>query len=91
MIDKKFKFLAVNPITGSIHTDETALLLCAKDKATPAALEAYLAKCIELGAGSEQIESVRLLIQRVNDFQQQHATSIADVSDAEANVLLGRE
>ena len=87
-IDKKFKILAVNEITGSVHTEETALLLCAKDKAAPAALDAYLAKCIELGAGEDQINSVKALIQRVKDYQEKHNTKVADVTTEEAKVLL---
>jgi hypothetical protein len=87
-IDKKFKILAVNPITGSVHTDETALLLCAKDKATPVALEAYLAECKRLGAGEPQLKSVALLIERVKAYQAENPTKIADVSEQEAGTLL---
>lgn len=87
-IDKKFKILAVNQNTGSVHTDDTALLLCAKDKATPAALSAYLEKCIELGAGKNQIQSVELLIKRVDEYQKKNLTKIADVSDDESKTLL---
>lgn len=87
-IDKKFKILAVNETTGSVHTEASALLLCAKDKATPAALEAYLAACIDLGAGEDQINSVKALIQRVRDYQATHDTKVADVTAEEAKILL---
>lgn len=87
-IDKKFKILAVNQITGSVHTDETALLLCAKDKATPAALRAYLDKCIELGAGENQVKSVMLLLKRVENYQRSNTTKVADVSEKEIGTLL---
>jgi hypothetical protein len=87
-IDKKFTILAVNPITGSIHTDASALLLCAKDKATPAALAAYLNACIDLGAGDDQVNSVKKLIERVEQFQLNNPTTVADVSAQESQKLL---
>ncbi len=69
VIDRKFKFVAVNPITGKVYTEENALILCAKDKAVLPALLAYQQKCIELGANHEHIESVGKLIERVEAFQ----------------------
>mgnify|MGYP001344097226 FL=1 len=54
----------------------------------PHALDAYLAKCIELGAGEDQINSVKALIQRVKDYQEKHNTKVADVTAEEAKVLL---
>lgn len=68
-IDRKFRILAVNPVNGHTYTEDDSILLCAKDAAVPAALEAYKAKCIEIGANPEHIESVELLIRRVMDFQ----------------------
>lgn len=41
VIDRKFKIQAVNPVNGNAYTEADALLLCAKDKAVPAALRAY--------------------------------------------------
>ena len=69
MIDRKFKILAINPCKGTIYTEENAILLCAKDMAVVPALEAYREACIDLDCGSEHIEAVDLLIERVEDFQ----------------------
>lgn len=69
MIDRKFKILAVNPVNGKTYTEDTALLLCAKDAAVPAALLAYRTACIELGANQEHIDSITLLHERVCIFQ----------------------
>ncbi len=68
-IDRKFVIQARNPVNGKTYTHKDSLLLCAKDKAVPAALEAYKAKCIELGCNPEHIESVGLLIGRVEEYQ----------------------
>lgn len=69
MIDRKFKILAVNPVNGKTYTEDTALLLCAKDAAVPAALAAYANECSRIGANPEHIESVWLLHDRVVDYQ----------------------
>ena len=68
-IDRKFRILAVNPANGHIYTDKDALLLCAKDAAVPAALRCYLAECAKLGANPEHLQSVSLLLQRVEAYQ----------------------
>ena len=69
VIDRKFVILAVNPANGHIYTEKDSLLLCAKDKAVPAALRAYREECVRLGVNPEHIESVGLLIGRVDLFQ----------------------
>jgi hypothetical protein len=33
MIDRKYKILAVNPVSGGMHTEEDAILFLAKDLA----------------------------------------------------------
>lgn len=68
-IDRKFRILAVNPVNGKIYTDKNALLLCAKDKAVPAALRAYREECIRIGADETHVASIELLIGRVMEFQ----------------------
>lgn len=69
VIDRKFKILAVNPVTDKRYTEANSLLLCAKDAAVPAALNAYLDECVRIGANREHIESIALLLERVLDFQ----------------------
>lgn len=68
-IDRKFRILAINPVKGHVYTEKDSILLCAKDAAVPAALRAYRAQCIYLGANREHIESIELLIHRVMEFQ----------------------
>ena len=68
-IDRKFIIAAQNPVNGKKYSQEDSLLLCAKDKAVPAALKAYQEKCIELKCGNAHIESVGLLIERVEQYQ----------------------
>ena len=69
IIDRKFKFVATNPCKGNVYTEENAIVFCAKDQAVPYMLNAYLERCRDLGCGSEHIESIELLLQRVIDYQ----------------------
>jgi hypothetical protein len=63
IIDRKFTFLAVNPVTLSFYSEHNALILCAKDKAVPAALFAYKLECERIGANPEHVRSI------VKDYQ----------------------
>ena len=72
VIDRKFQILAVNPCNCNIYTEQNSLLLCAKDKAVPAALEAYMKKCRDLGCSYEHLESISLTIERVREYQKKH-------------------
>ncbi len=78
MIDRKFEFVAENPCNGKVYTEDDAFVFCAKDAAVPAALDAYIAKCKELGANPEHIESVKMLAHRVRDFQSDFGSRVPD-------------
>jgi len=77
-IDRKFIIAAQNPINGKKYSQDDALLLCAKDKAVPAALRAYQAECEKLGANPEHIESIGLLIGRVEEYQSNIESRVPD-------------
>ncbi|MHB1183368.1 MAG: hypothetical protein ACYC4A_01530 [Desulfobulbia bacterium] len=77
-IDRKFKLLAVNPVTGKIYTEENAMVFCAKDAALPAALQAYLVECARIGANPEHLQSVGLLIERVVAYQREVQSRVPD-------------
>ena len=77
-IDRKFLIKAVNPCNGHEYTEKDALLLCAKDRAVPAALRAYREKCIELGCDENHISSIGLLICRVLDYQETIESRVPD-------------
>ncbi len=83
VIDRKFIIAAQNPINGKKYSQENALLLCAHDRAVPAALHAYLEACNRLGANGEHIESIRLLIQRVEHYQENFGSKVPDTIGAE--------
>ena len=68
-IDRKFRFVAVNPCNGKTYTEDNALILCAKDAALLPTLETYYHECKELGCGKDHLESIDLLILRVKKFQ----------------------
>jgi hypothetical protein len=78
VIDRKFRIYAVNPCNGKEYTENNSLLLCAKDRAVPAALEAYREACVMLGANPEHIKSVRLLIGRVEKYQAEVESRVPD-------------
>jgi len=69
VIDRKFQIQAVNPVNGKRYDETNSLLLCAKDAAVPAALNAYYSECVRIGANHEHQESVLFLLDRVIDFQ----------------------
>jgi len=69
IVDRKFQIKALNPITGKTYTEADSILLCAKDAAVPAALNAYHDECVRIGANPEHIESILLLLGRVLEFQ----------------------
>lgn len=91
-IDRKFKILAVNPCNGKHYTDKNALLLCAHDKAVPAALRAYRDECIRLGCEEEHFHSIELLIERVEEYQKDVESRIPDTNlDCEIRRCIGGE
>lgn len=71
VIDRKFIIRAENPVTGKTYTEADAILLCAKDKAVPYALQAYMQKCLELGCDGAHIESIAKATDRVIKFQEE--------------------
>lgn len=83
VIDRKFQILAVNPVNGHCYTEQDSLLLCAKDRAVPAALKAYKAECIRIGANQEHVQSIELLIGRVEQYQREIESRIPDTVGAE--------
>jgi len=84
IIDRKFKFVAVNPCNGKHYTQEDAVVFCAKDKALIPALERYAEECRVIGSNPEHIESVLLLVGRVKDYQAAFGARVPDtVGDCE--------
>ena len=81
-IDRKFIFEALNPCNGNVYTAQNAFVLCAKDKAVPAALRAYLRECIDLGANVEHVKSIGLLIGRVERYQAEVESRVPDTIGA---------
>lgn len=70
VIDRKFQILAVNPCKkGAVYTEQDGVFFCAKDRAFPAALNAYRDECVKIGCGTEHIESIDMLISRVSIYQ----------------------
>lgn len=68
-IDRKFAIDAVNPVSGKRYTHENAVLFCAKDQAFLDVLPLYLEACKKRGSNAEHLESIKLLTERVTEFQ----------------------
>lgn len=79
-IDRKFKILAINPCNGHTYTEKDSLLLCAKDKAVPHALRAYRDACVRIGANKQHLESIDLLIERVEKYQEEIESRVPDTT-----------
>ena len=70
-IDRKYKIHAVNPCSRNTHDEHDSILFLAKDKAVPAMLRAYLTESDKLGANPAHLESIGLLIGRVEQYQRE--------------------
>jgi len=91
VIDRKFQFLASNPCKPEkVYTEANAIVFCAKDKAVPAMLLAYMQQCKRIACGQEHIESINLLIGRVIDYQRDIECRVPDTeTDCEIDRCIG--
>ncbi len=78
-IDRKFLIEATSISSGNQYSQDDAVLFLAKDKAFLLTLPTYREKCVEVGAGPDQIKAVDMLIDRVAAFQANNPTKIPDV------------
>ena len=78
MIDRKYKILAVNPCSGNVHTEEDAILFLAKDAAVLPMLETYVEECEMLGCEDTHIDSLHLLLERIEEYQKIVGTKVPD-------------
>lgn len=83
-IDRKFRIFAwsrsgtkAEPYTGA-----DGMFFLARDPAFRAILPLYHNKCEELGANEGQLESLRLLIQRVEKYALEHPSKLPDADPA---------
>jgi hypothetical protein len=77
-IDRKYTIHAVNPCSGNTHDEYDSILFLAKDKAVPAMLRAYFKESEKLGANPAHLESIGLLIGRVEQYQHEVEAKIPD-------------
>jgi len=89
-IDRKFFISAENRVNKRHYSEYTSFLMCAKDEAVPAALEAYITRCRELGASADHIKSAELLLGRVIQFQKdEHKVPDTDGDEIDICILDG--
>jgi hypothetical protein len=90
MIDRKFKFTAVNPCNGKHYSEKDAIVFCAKDRALIPTLQAYYVECASLECGQDHLESIELLIGRVKTYQVAYGTKVPDTeTDCEIDRCIG--
>jgi hypothetical protein len=89
IIDRKFRFTAINPFNENMYTEDDAMVFCAKDAALPAALNAYREECRRIDANVEHIYSIGLLLDRVIEFQRINGNKVPDTIGDEAVHCLG--
>lgn len=77
-IDRKYRIAAVNPCSGNTHDESDSMLFLAKDKAVPAMLRTYRDESARLGANPAHIESIGLLIERVEQYQRDIEAKVPD-------------
>lgn len=77
-IDRKYKINAVNPCSANTHDENDSILFLAKDKAVPAMLKAYWAESKRLGSNPAHLESINLLIERVEQYQRDVEAKVPD-------------
>jgi len=73
MLDRKFKFLAVNPSNGKIFTENEGVVFLAKDDLfPPVLLRYYHLVCDAKGKESDEAKSVWLMLDRVLAWRGDH-------------------
>lgn len=88
-IDRKFRFLAVNPCKqGVIYTEADGMLLLAKDDACVPTLNFYYDECVRLGADELQLKGIKGLISRVENWRLDNPEKckVADTNECEAAI-----
>lgn len=81
-IDRKYKVTAVSVNSGKTYTEKDVMVFKASDPALPATLKAYEETCREMGVSEAQQQGVRLLRERVEDYQRTYPKKVkfADVA-----------
>lgn len=84
-IDRKFTFSGLCTEHHAAHevSHMNALVFLARDRALIPTLHFYQTRCQQLGADARQIEGIRLLIERVEQYQQEHPeeVKVADIDN----------
>ncbi|HBF42332.1 MAG TPA: hypothetical protein DDW42_01640 [Desulfobacteraceae bacterium] len=80
MIDRKYKILAINPVSGGIHTEDDAILFLAKDLAVIPMLEAYIEECELLGCEDTHLDGLNILVERVMKYQKDVDAKVPDTN-----------
>jgi hypothetical protein len=84
-LDGKFHGVVVKNKDGSVVPQDQWMVFLAKDNAVPATLAFYQAECERLGAEPAQIEAVRAMRDRVDEWRREnpHLLKTPDVQTGE--------
>lgn len=86
-IDLKYKIDAVNPVSKKEHDSDDSVLMLAKDRAFLNILPRYIAELIKLGADPKQVMGARLLMARIEEYQDVNGSKVPDMSSGEAVIM----
>lgn len=84
-IDRKFTFSGFCTEHHAAHVVDhmNAVVFLARDQAVIPTLEFYQTRCQQLGADRRQVQGIRLLIERIAQYQAEHPeeVKVADVDN----------
>lgn len=69
MIDGKYEFIAINPVTGNEYSEKDALIWRADCIWIGTLLELYRISCIRLLTSAIHVDNIDMLITRVTEYQ----------------------
>jgi len=79
VIDRKYQIMAINPCSGKVHNEHDSILFMAADRLVPSMLAHYILEAEkDPDIGEDHVESMILLLQRVQNYQSEHGMKIPD-------------
>ena len=76
IVDRKFIFVATSLKSGKQYTERNAMVFLLKDALLPFLLDKYINLCVEHKVDSAQITGVKLLKERVLNWQRKNINKV---------------
>lgn len=78
-IDGKYRILAINPCTGSVHDEYDSVRFSPADAAFVEMVQNYPRICQKLGADENQILGAEMMVERINAYAAENGVKVPDV------------